>query len=607
MLKAVSASLRFMNPGERITWCLLVALRSLLAVLDLAGILAIGFIVTSTAIFLTEGSNPNRVLEFAGLLIPAVSAQTLPWVSGLVLALFLTKALLSIILTRKSAFFVARVEARSARTIAQISFNGDIRDARLRSREELMFAIQGGSPAAFNGLLNATSSFLTEATLFLVICLGFLFVDPMVTLAAVVYFGSIAFVIQIFIGSLMNRAAQVATKGSIDANTAISDLIAVYRELLVIGKREKYINRIYSAREAASQSAASSYYLGGMPRYVIEAALMFGVAAFVLAQSLSGDIVESAGAIGVFLAGGFRLTAAMLPLQNALLSIRSTIPAAQKAHEILDKQQKQTPDEHQEKQVSRDGKQSESGPIGLRLDSVSFAFPNADVEAVRNVSFDIQPGTQVALMGPSGAGKSTLADLICDVLYPTSGSISRLDVNSQLIPGHAGVDVGYVPQKPGMVSGTILENVAIGVEPEEIDRERVLESLTLAHLQKLIEELPNGIDTHLGKLQDGLSGGQMQRLGLARALYMKPKLLVMDEATSALDAESESEIQKALDGMRGKVTVVLIAHRLNTIQHADNVILIEEGQVKDSGTFKQLVSRNSSVERVVDLMKVEKD
>ena len=607
MLKAVSASLRFMNPGERITWCLLVASRSLLAVLDLAGILAIGFIVTSTAIFLTEGSNPNRVLEFAGFLFPAVSAQTLPWVSALVLALFLTKALLSIILTRKAAFFVARVEARSARTIAQISFNGDIRDARLRSREELMFAIQGGSPAAFNGLLNATSSFLTEATLFLVICLGFLFVDPLATLAAVVYFGLIAFVIQIFIGSLMNRAAQVATKGSIDANTAISDLIAVYRELLVIGKREKYINRIYSAREAASQSAASSYYLGGMPRYVIEAALMFGVAAFVLAQSLSGDIVESAGAIGVFLAGGFRLTAAMLPLQNALLSIRSTIPAAQKAHEILDKQQKQTPDEHQEKQISRDGKQSESGPIGLRLDSVSFAFPNADVEAVRNVSFDIQPGTQVALMGPSGAGKSTLADLICNVLYPTSGSISRLGANGQLIPEHAGVNVGYVPQKPGMVSGTILENVAIGVEPKEIDRERVLESLTLAHLQKLIEELPDGIDTHLGKLQDGLSGGQMQRLGLARALYMKPKLLVMDEATSALDAESESEIQKALDGMRGKVTVVLIAHRLNTIQHADNVVLIEEGQVRDSGTFKQLVSRNPSVERVVDLMKVEKD
>jgi ATP-binding cassette subfamily C protein len=129
----------------------------------------------------------------------------------------------------------------------------------------------------------------------------------------------------------------------------------------------------------------------------------------------------------------------------------------------------------------------------------------------------------------------------------------------------------------------------------------------LAHLADLIDELPEGLDTPLGKLQDGLSGGQIQRLGLARALYTEPGLLVMDEATSALDAESEAEIHKALDAMRGKVTVVLIAHRLNTIQHADKVILVEDGQVKDSGTFKELLARNPSVERVVDLMRVEKD
>jgi ATP-binding cassette subfamily C protein len=130
--------------------------------------------------------------------------------------------------------------------------------------------------------------------------------------------------------------------------------------------------------------------------------------------------------------------------------------------------------------------------------------------------------------------------------------------------------------------------------------------MKLAHLTDLLEALPQGIDTNLGKLQDGLSGGQMQRLGLARALYSKPGLLVMDEATSALDAESESEIQRALHDMRGKVTVVLIAHRLNTIQHADNVFLIENGTLKDSGKFKELVGRNPAVERVVDLMRVEK-
>jgi ATP-binding cassette subfamily C protein len=157
------------------------------------------------------------------------------------------------------------------------------------------------------------------------------------------------------------------------------------------------------------------------------------------------------------------------------------------------------------------------------------------------------------------------------------------------------------------VSGTILENVALAQSEQEVSREQALEALQLANLSDLIEQLPDGLDTHLGKLQDGLSGGQMQRLGLARALYTKPGLLVMDEATSALDAEAEAEIQKALDSMRGKVTVVLIAHRLNTIQHADKVILVEEGAVKDSGTFKELIARNPSVERVVDLMRVEKD
>jgi ATP-binding cassette subfamily C protein len=156
-----------------------------------------------------------------------------------------------------------------------------------------------------------------------------------------------------------------------------------------------------------------------------------------------------------------------------------------------------------------------------------------------------------------------------------------------------------------MVSGTILENVALGVDPKNVNRSDVIAALEEAHLGPLINELPKGIDTPLGKLKDSLSGGQMQRLGLARAIYFKPSLLVMDEATSALDAESESEIQKTLEELRGKVTVVVIAHRLNTIQHADKVILVEEGKVLDSGKFKELIARNPSVERGVELMRID--
>jgi ATP-binding cassette subfamily C protein len=612
MLKAIKASLAFMTPKERSKWYLLNILRSMLSVFDLAGILAIGFVVTSTAIFLTSGSDPNRVLEFAGLQIPAVTAQTLPWVSSAVLVLFLAKGLFSVLLIKRAAFFVATVEARAARTIAEIGFGGDLADARKRSREEMMYAIQAGSPHAFNTLLNAANTLLSEAVLFLLICIGFLFVDPWATFAAVLYFCLIAFVMQYFVGSLMTKAGQVATEGTVAANTAISDLLSVFRELLVLGKRGKYIDGIYNARADAANSAANQHYLSGMPRYIIEAALLVGLALFVLAQALAGDIVKSAATIGVFLSGGFRLTAALFPLQNALLTINSVLLSARTAHEILALATGQEAPVRSKKTSKAEASESHArfnlnSPIGIKLRDVSFSYPDSDHPALKNASFEVEPGAQVALMGPSGAGKSTIADLLCAVLTPTSGTIVQSDsANSE-----GGFEtlgrVSYVPQRPGLVSGTILDNVALAENKDEVNREQALEALQLANLAELILELPDGLDTPLGKLQDGLSGGQMQRLGLARALYTKPGLLIMDEATSSLDAESEAEIQKALDSMRGKVTVVLIAHRVNTIQHADKVILVEDGLVKDSGTFKELISRNPSVERVVDLMRVEKD
>jgi ABC-type multidrug transport system fused ATPase/permease subunit len=612
MLKAINSSLAFMTPKERSKWYSLTGLRALLSILDLVGILAIGFVVTSTAIFLTSGSDPNRVVEFAGLQLPAVNAQSLPWVSAAVLLLFLAKALFSVILTKRAAFFVAAVEARSARTIAEIAFGGDLGDARKRSREEMMYAIQGGSPSAFNGLLNAVNSFATEAMLFVVICIGFLFVDPWATLAAVMYFGLVAIVMQYFVGSLMTKAGQISTEGAVAANTAISDLLSVFRELLVLGKRGKYIDGIYRARAAAAESAANTYYLSGMPRYIIEAALLVGVALFVLAQALAGDIVKSAATIGVFLSGGFRLTAALLPLQNALLTINALIPSARTAHEILKTAdspgtgtRKKTDAQIEANRISENT--GPNKPIGVELIDVSFSYPDGDKPALRNASFKVQPGSQVALMGPSGAGKSTIADLLCAVLAPNNGTVVLTDTDTGLANTPGLGRISYVPQRPGLVSGTILDNVALGESRDQVSHKQALEALELANLGALIAELPDGLDTPLGKLQDGLSGGQMQRLGLARALYTKPGLLIMDEATSALDAESEAEIQKALDAMRGKVTVVLIAHRLNTIQHADKVILVEDGRVQDSGTFKELVARNPSVERVVDLMRVEKD
>jgi ATP-binding cassette subfamily C protein len=605
MLKAIKASLAFMTPKERSSWYLLTGLRAILAIFDLVGILAIGFVVTSTAIFLTAGSDPKRVLEFGGLEIPAVNAQTLPWVAGGVLVTFLLKAVISVALLRRAAYFVAGVEARAGRAIAEIGFGGDLSDARERSREEMMFAIQAGSPAAFNTLLNATNSLVAEAMLFLIVCIGFLFVDPVTTAAAMGYFALIAVLIHYFVGSSLAKAGQVAAVGTIQASTAISDLLSVFRELSVLKKRTRYVEQIYEAKLSSATSSARSYYLSGMPRYIIEAALLIGVALFILAQAASLDIVGSAGTIGIFLTGGFRLTAALLPLQASLLTIRSAVPWAEKAQEIL--ALGANGELEKSEQVREAPTLNESvQPLGVSFECVSYSYAASSESAVTDLTFRLEPGSQVALMGPSGAGKSTIADLICRVLEPSKGKISTFTGGSTSTAMET-ARVGYVPQRPGMVSGTIADNVALGVERTEVEEGLVVEALELAQLGDLLNNLPEGIHTTLGKLQDGLSGGQMQRLGLARAFYARPNLLVMDEATSALDAESEAGIQRALDTMRGNVTVVLIAHRLNTIQHADTVLLIEEGRLTDSGTFKQLIARNPSVERVADLMRVDRD
>lgn len=596
-----------MSPKERRLWIILTGLRASLALADLVAVMAIGVVSLSTTLFLTSGSDPNRVIQFAGINIPAVTAQTLPVVAGLVLFLFVSKAFVAIVLTKKAALLVARVEASAAKRMAEICFLGDLSNSRKLSREEVSFAIQAGSPAAFQGVLNTLNTVAAEATLFVVILGGFLAVDPIATAAAIVYFGLVALTVHQFVGPKMSAAGKITAKSSIDANTSISNILSVFRELSVLGKRQKFIDDVYDARIFAANSQATMHYLGGMPRYIIETALLLGIGIFVAVQTVSGDVLSSAGTLGVFLAGGLRLTAAILPLQNSILTMKSVVPVANTALEILREGARNA--EPVYGGSGRLGKvDAESGPIGVHLSSVDFRYPYAPSLTIKDLSFTIEPGSQVALIGPSGAGKSTIADLLCGVIFPTSGLVSlfsRLAPSDGVSSAHG--RVSYVPQRPGLVSGTISENVALGVTPVEVDTAKVLEVLELVGLSGVVRDLKDGINSDLGKNKDNLSVGQFQRLGLARALYTDPGLLIVDESTSALDGESESEIQSVIDNMKGKVTVVIIAHRLNTIQHADTVFLIEDGNLVDSGSFLQLLSRNPSIERIVELTEVKRN
>ena len=602
MLKSIKLSVSFLTRTEKLVWFSLVALRSTLAFFDIAAIAAVGYLATSIGAIASGGVSPK--VEFSGVTLPSVTNQTVPILAAIIIGLFVSKSLLNIALTGWATFFVAKIESKAAKRISEIRFNGNLSDARKYSLEEMMYVVTTGTSSAFNSLLNGVNNIVSDGVLFVsLIVAGFLFVDSSATLIGLLYFGIVALAIQYFIGPVTLRAQVENYHSSIKLTTSISNLLAVFRELTVSGKKGKYVGDIHAAKMMATNSAAKSAFLATLPRHIIEAALIVGIALFFLAQVSSGDLASSVGKIGVFLAGAFRLSTALLPLQASFLLIKAALPSAKSAHDILqglpELVERETKNLNTSEQIAHI-----EHPIGAVFEDVTFSYPNSSSPALLNLNFTIEPGSQTALMGPSGAGKSTIADMLCLLISPTSGRVFQVTKSSKLEISIGG-RVSYVPQKPGMISGTILENVALGVEPESVDRDEVYSALQAAHLGTLIKELPEGIDTSLGKLKDSLSGGQMQRLGLARAIYSKPNLLVMDEATSALDAESESEIQKTLEEMRGRVTVVVIAHRLNTIQHADKVILLEDGKVTDSGTFKELIARNPSVEKVVALMKIQ--
>lgn len=586
---------------QRVRYFTYLGLRAGVSLIDLAGILSVGFLGTSIALFLTLGSDQNRAVDFAGISIPAVTAQTLPAVSVFILALFVSKAVFSIWLTRSLANFLARIEAHSASTLVRAAYNLGLSGPNVRSREELYYAVQAGSPSAFNSLLNAIGTMFAESVLFLLVLVSFIVIDPLTGTLALIYFGAITGTIQFFLGSLMQRASNKTIEGTINANAAIGDLGEVLREASVLKVKEFFIRRVYDSRIRAASASANQYVLSGLPRYIVEIALILAVAGFVLAQVSRGDLVAAAGTAGVFLSGGLRLTASLLPMQGALLQIKQSIPAAQAALSLLDLtgiQSKSAANRSQSlDNIDRD--------VSIRLREVSFRYEGSSSEALKNINLEVKAGQQVALIGPSGSGKSTLADVILGLVKPTVGSVIVSGADpSAVIETYPGL-LGYVPQRPGMVSGTILENIALGVPREEVSQADLQRAIADSHLKAFIDNLPLGLETDLGKRRDELSGGQLQRIGLARALYSNPRLLVMDEATSSLDADSENEINRALDEMRGKVTVVLIAHRLNTVQRSDVVFLVESGSITAAGTFQELLRTNETVQNLAKLMSID--
>lgn len=568
---------------------------------DVLGIAMMGVI----AGIIASNLQASGTFSFMGLTLPSISNEGLLWIITGVLGLFLVKSVVAILLNRGTTQFLANVETERATNIAAYLFGGDLTAISRYDAGEVTWAAMGSVNVAFTRLLTNFATIISEGTLLILIVGTFFLVDPVASFFVLIYFSVLIAIMLITIERSLKKAGADGAEGNMTSVNVLNDILGAFREISIFNAREYFLSRFRAARHRAARSVATELFLQSLPRYIVETALLLGVVIFVALQLFSGNLEASLVTIGVFLTGGLRIIGSLLPLQNAVAVSRIQVEQSSMAQKLLRLRQDAIRDQREvvPESFETSAKQKfADAALEIELRHVSFRYPDATQNALSDVNITIKPGQHVAVIGPSGAGKTTLIDLVLGLLEPSAGKVLISGKNVQDLERFAPGIVAYVPQKPGVISGTIAENVALGVDPTDIDHQLVHQAIAAAHLTEYVASLPEGINTSVRNQADSLSGGQVQRLGLARALYRKPKLLVLDEATSALDATSEAFITETLASLGREVTVIIIAHRLSTVQHADVVFVVDDGCITASGSFAQLRQTVPMVAEYVRLM-----
>ncbi len=425
-------------------------------------------------------------------------------------------------------------------------------------------AIDRGPYSLVQGLLVTFTTVVAELLSAVVILSVLLFVQPVTAVTAIAYFGVIAVLQHKVLSVSANKAGQLVAQKYSRVYEMLGNK-SDFNKLFEVMPSISFVTELNLERKVLAESRAKLNFLAALPRYFMEAMLVIGfvvVSASTYVFSGSDKVLPS---LVVFAAAGFRLLPIVNRIQGLILHLFGTAPLASEA--LIEK-----PD-LKPARPSRESSQDTSAAVSVS--DVSFSYGNNREPILNSISLELNRGKRYAIVGPSGAGKTTLVDIILGLLTPTSGSVK--------IAGD--LRIAYVPQKTVVSGGSLLQNVAIEWNDENVDKLVATKSLEIARFPSAILELSES-ELRLSPV----SGGELQRLGLARALYRNPTLLILDESTSALDAKTEQEVMDAVSGLEIGTTVVIVAHRLATIQDADEIIYLDSGKVLGIAPFEELKS-----------------
>lgn len=366
---------------------------------------------------------------------------------------------------------------------------------------------------------------------------------------------------------------------------SVSEAFNAVKEIKFGGLEQNYVNSFSDSAENFARTNTSVEIIGLLPRFILEA-IAFGGALLVILYVMinTGNFNNALPILSLYVFAGYRLMPALQQIYMSFTQLTFIGPAIDKLYEDIKKIKP-----NNENQIQDQGILSFNKTISLK--NIHFNYPNASITTLKNINLNIAAKSTIGLIGTTGSGKTTTIDIILGLLKPQKGT---LEIDGKIITKQNSRSwqrvIGYVPQQIYLTDNSVTANIAFGVDPKDIDQVAVENAAKIANLHKFVmDELPQKYQTAIGERGVRLSGGQRQRIGIARALYHNPKLLIFDEATNALDDQTEKAVMDAVNNLSKDITIILIAHRLNTLKNCDAIFKLEKGQLTRQGTINTSV------------------
>ena len=435
-------------------------------------------------------------------------------------------------------------------------------------------------PQTFS-LMLAVLSLASEVVVSCLIFLVLLIQNVKMTLFVMFVFGVLTLVIVKVLKPRLNRIG--AKNQAIQSRIAKWRIQATYglKDVKVLNREEFFVRNSYETGKVGANVARNYAVLNNTPRLLIETIFIVSMLGYITIYiNGGGDVSEMMTTIATFGVAAIRVLPSVNRINTYITEIAYATPSLNFVYENL--QQGMKTDAMLAERKANSQKEKLKLDDKIELNHISFHYPDSDKNIFTDAHMVVPRGKSVGIMGSSGAGKSTIVDILLGLLHAQEGQITcdGVDIFKNYESWLA--QIGYIPQSIYLIDESIRENIAFGIDADKIDEKRIWEVLEEAQLKEFIEELPEGLDTTIGDRGIRLSGGQRQRIGIARALYHNPEILVFDEATSALDNETEAAVMEAVNSFHGKKTMVIIAHRLNTIEKCDIIYKVENEKIVET-------------------------